>query len=430
MQKPQPVPGFLFGKKLCTRVFFYPSRYAMRMRERQMLPQAGSGEIQPIARNPFESRVQKARKRFGGLQTALERVDPDHFMPVLAGRGGEHLVFEVPKKDLPDALRDVVVKVNYLKSLDAIKARAEGDEWKIERADEDMRDEVRRREESIRELRKFFGHHAVPAQQLMIREVPVSSEVVRMLHVNMPEDVPECAPAIIVVQRRLDLPKEKKGTAFLEVTGYYPEQRFASPEGTSLAVREVYDDAHDLFVGAMAPEDIDQEEAIEDIRDMFPVLRDAVSRVEEEKRLPDEKRTFTHALRAFVSNLVRYTKNTGIALDLAGKNNVVFLKEGADWQPKLLDVLPIGQVMLKDLEEVVSRLKYQMKEHGGYAALSSEDASCAVNPLNTVRIINALAILADVPDRVDVEGLQDIEPVVWREGLANYFKPEIRDVAR
>ena len=117
---------------------FVFERYVLcraQMRYHRIMPSPETS--QATERNPFvvEKRREHSREKFGdALVDAIEESaswkkwrtwtwspresnEPAALLasgqlPVLAGKGGEHLVFEVAKKGDPTKLRDVVVKVN------------------------------------------------------------------------------------------------------------------------------------------------------------------------------------------------------------------------------------------------------------------------------------------------------------------------------
>ncbi|MBU2566933.1 hypothetical protein KKG46_05255 [Patescibacteria group bacterium] len=65
--------------------------------------------------------------------------------------------------------------------------------------------------------------------------------------------------------------------------------------------------------------------------------------LDREKRLAEfeyicaEDTKFKEALKDFVSRAMEYTINTGMMVDLVGRNNVVFLKKDSNWDYKIID---------------------------------------------------------------------------------------------
>jgi hypothetical protein len=320
----------------------------------------------------------------------------------LIAKGGEHLVFEL--EDPKHA--HVVYKINYLESRGVFDAWFRGP-GQYNEAVRYMREDMMAQQERLRQLRQYFGRDAVPVQRLMVRDVPLTRQVIeqfdpRFTSVNVP--LPDHIPAWVSIQKHLELPKEKT----VSLNGYYPEYYLNHAKGAvdRIAKERKYDDAHDALVGyePLDGEPVDHLEQVEKILDMYPTLVSVGIQI-----LQDP--TFKTALQKAVRDMIAYTKGTGIAMDLNGQNNVLLLEENGEWKLKMPDPLFSGdQPKMADLEYAASSLE------------KDEDLQDAVvrrvfNPLNTLRVINALAILAEIPDRLEIPGVRDIPPRRWRENI-------------
>lgn len=374
-----------------------------------------SFEQQPVSSsttNPFRSVEQsrsQSRSRFGlneqWLLKEIEQLQPTDYEPILAGKGGEHLVFELPvrpnadpKKRAPERVRNVVVKINVTQTLDHFSFEDLKDAQRTERGLERMEDAMAEREERLEELREHFGRDAVPAQRFFIADVPVSREIFRKLR---PDWLPEktslpfrTIPAWVEVQRRVDLDPDTT----ISLNGTYLESDY-SPLATleRHESEKLYALAHEVLTGMsdLSPE---RQRAIA-LR-VYPNLKNVDARMREP--------AFGEALQNFVEKLISYSEKTHDAMDLMGKNNLVLTKTADGWKPKLLDVLHVDDFSFDDFDVAVRAAKSAKR-------ISSEIAGGVYNAMNTVRVINALAILANVPDRLRVDALDEASAAGWKE---------------
>jgi hypothetical protein len=213
------------------------------------------------------------------------------------------------------------------------------------------------------------------------------------------------------LQRYLDLPKDKT----VSLTGYYPESsynRYHKDQKKRLA--SIYEPAHDVLIGKSV-DHLDPEEERQLILDMYPGLHAVAEKVEDDS-------TFAAALQSAVKNMIRYTNETRVALDLAGGGNVVLVQGERGWELKMPDPLPLGDFTLEDIV-VASR----QVRRGDVMDASVTNAN-VFNALNTVRVINALAILSGLPEeaRLRIPELSEVPASAW----ASIFGVETRKVMK
>jgi len=381
--------------------------------------------------NPFEERKALSRSHFGEefVSDVEKRVAEEMELlsrvprkkgeaasvldtgvqPVLGGVGGEHLVFDLAKKNAPEKIRDVVVKVNVNRSLGLFRFGILHDAAAIGHGEETMDEEMEARKKKLTELRSYFGKDSVPVQRFLICDMPVSKQIIDgwdRLH-RRPSHrhwVPEGAalnvktiPAWVEVQRRIDLDPKKT----VSLNGTYFEHA-SSPLG-KLPPKEserIYAQAHDLLVGHT---DLDPEEQRHIVLSVYPSLEGVA------KRLDDP--VFVKGLRDMVRTLIRYSKETDTPLDLMGKNNIVLTETAQGWKPKLLDPLLPDDRVFGDFGTAVARAKKGWILDGGLR-------NGVFNAMNTVRVINALAILSGIPDRLQIKDLEEIPAAGWRRIMA------------
>lgn len=371
-----------------------------------------------IRRTALEKRRDSARGKYGTIQNEIDALLTGDLFPTVIGMGGEHLVVEVSERDMPEKLRDVVIKVNYRQTIPYLHAVIGGDPNQIDQAMEDMEDEIKDRRALLSELREYFGFDAVPAQKMLIRDVPVSSDLIKKMDpslegVNYP--LPYSIPALVNVQRRFDLPENGEGDTFVSLTGYYPEKIFFKHVNDRKNADRRYDIAHDTLVGKHV--NAKPEEVKKCVLDLYPELGMVSRLVSEDLKYAEEDREFTRALRKTVKAMIAFSRETLVVLDLAGRNNVVLIKNSDDWELKMLDALPLEDTALTSLQEVIDDVTERGRDDEEYS-LSYKEVGQAFNPLNTVRVINALALLAGADERIELEGLKEIPASAWRHGFA------------
>lgn len=392
-------------------------RYAGAMPHAERIPHEESKRtVKQGAGNPFTEPKKESAKPPStpreDIFASIKRITPDVYAPrkwisktrkeipeIAAprpiGKGGEHLVFEFPDPKHSD----VVMKVNFHQTLPVLRAYTQG-EIERKKARENMEEAMVERRSQLHELREDFGHAAVPVQRFLIQDVPVSRDVVERLYPGWLSErtaVPSTLPAWVAFQRRLEFDPEKT----VSLTGYYPEQRNRREERTE-EFDNVYDVGHDILIGKET--DLDPEEQRNIVLDMYPGLQKVGEKA-------DSDPGFTEKLQETVRKLISYTETTMTALDLAGKNNVVLMQGEKGWELKMPDALPVEDLALDDLQHASNAL-----QRGGH--LTEKDASTPLNVLNTVRVINALALLAGVPERLRVDGLDAVPASTWRKEFA------------
>lgn len=395
----------------------------MKSLERMPSPPPISDDDRPTGRIPVSAQMRIAHKRDVAaervgrpLYESVSKVVPkshrsertgreEFYTPTLIAQGGEHLVFEFENPEH----EDVVYKVNFYKTLPVLYAALRGPK-QLEEGKRYLKEDIEEQQSKMRELRRYFGHDAVPVQRYMVRDVPISKDVVQALSPHLKEydgPLPEKIPAWVTVQRRLELDPR---TSF-SLNGYYPEKAmkayieantdyFKNPD----AYEELYDAAHDVLMGYLPPgsAELDEQERQSLALIMFPDLFPLASKIASE---PEVKTR----LQEIVRRMIAYTEETGNAMDLAGRNNVAMLSEGGTWKLKMPDPLHAETVpMLGDVSATARLLAENKYVPQGLAGK-------AMNALNTVRVINALALLAGIPERIDVQDSLMVEPKKWRE---------------
>jgi hypothetical protein len=330
------------------------------------------------------------------LYHSVQKIAGDTYEPRLIGKGGEHLVFKFEDPKHPDT----VYKVNYLATAALFNARASGPKDEAQ-ARESLDREILRRSHRTRELKDYFGHRAVPVQRYMVRDLPVNADTIKnlipSLNINQ-NDLPEKIPAWVTVQRKIDIPPEKK----LSLNGIYPEFSLdTSHEGD----RRLYNSVNQILLNqTLSSETPDDPELQKDyICHGYQNLKTIREKAEQDPE-------FLVALKKVAKQLVQYMQETGNALDLAGKDNLIMIDDETGWNLKMLDPLLNSDVNLTDLIITIRHLRKDKK-------IPRIEKITALNALNTMRITNALALIADIPDRVRL-----VDPLSENLNLNNFIE--------
>jgi hypothetical protein len=348
--------------------------------------------------NPFvladEWREEKMRREVPGtvpedLYWVVDELLEQEHEPQLFAKGSEHLVFRFKEKG-------VVAKVNYQESWWAYQALLNHDKAGLDEALRQM--EMRRVEhqKKLKDLEWFFGRSAVPRQRVFIAEVPVSAKVANELGAELVEgDGPEKVPAWISIQRAVDL---ESGEA-VTLGGYYLEKAvMASDEPQDLMNYKL---VHDLLV--------DTDKTADDST-VYRLVRLMEGLDGVERRLSRDP-TFRPALQDAVRRMIDYSTATSEVLDLAGLDNVVLVREGSGWKLKLIDPLAASDCNYRSLR--TASLKLAAGEE-----LDGEEVMEACYAMNTLRVINALAILSGIPERLDIPEVRRVSAKGWFDALA------------
>lgn len=365
-----------------------------------------------IVENPFEKRHKMAKASsevtFGAdLIKAVEMLKPAAYDPLLIGKGGEHLVFEIPKKDLPEKYRDVVAKVNFHRAHKLLHqyalAAKEADPIKAvqiqEAAVAELYAEKREFETDIKQMRDYLGADTGPRIKVFIQQMPVNRLILKTLGIEWPEDepLPEMIPVWVSVQRRLDY----ASSDYIPLRGYYAEYEHAALLKLPPEEQErIYNIANTVLVDPESPAQVDEVE-MEAVLVTYPNLRSI-------KMVAEMEPVFQEKLKDTVKRLVKYTNEVGTILDFAGLDNIFLMNGEEGWKLQTPDALLPNKTKLSDLQKAVEDF---------LAHKQPSETARVFNALNTLRVVNALAMIAGIPDRVVVKDIERVPANAWRTFL-------------
>jgi hypothetical protein len=351
--------------------------------------------------NPFDPVVQAKEWREKREQRELPGTVPEDLYwaidellkprhePQFFARGSEHLVFRLKNKGF-------VVKINYQESWWAYQALSHHDPASLEQALRHM--EMGRREyrKRLKELEMFFGREAVPRQRVLLAQVPVSSEVANALGTDVEEgEGPAQVPAWVLVQRAVELDPKKT----VALGGYYLEQAvLASDEPQDL---ENYGLIHDALAD---PKSSANKPLVMRLEHLMDDLKIVIAKLEGDP-------SFKPALQETVRQMIEYSATTGETMDLAGRDNVVLVQSGGGWKLKLLDPLASSDCGFGDLRQAAQKLAEGEE-------LDDDEAARAHFAMNTLRVINALAMISGITERLDMPEVRRVSAKRWFEVLS------------
>ncbi len=329
--------------------------------------------------------------------TGLEHPTLAKYQPVFMAAGGEHVVYEIPGHP------DIVVKAELHPTIHQIRQNARQG-LPLDHITEMHKLLARAylQEQTLvqQKMVTAFGREHLPQQKAFLKKVPVSEAILKAA--KMPKEYPGPREvwSMIKVQKR----EKELADDHFTLTFEYAEGRTEDPELYRRATKA-------LVWGEESDEEIEVEGRdyylqAQDQGELFKLLYDSEDDVELREQLAE-----------FTQKAIAYTQNTGEILDLAGEDNVAFVKKGGHWTYRLIDAAAYGKYA--ESSQLSLRKLAQGKE------LSEEEAFGLYNTVNYVRTINGTALFLGLPDRIKIipPDLQDVEidlqPALLRE-LARY----------
>ncbi len=327
------------------------------------------------------------------------------YNPKFAGRGGEHLVFTIPGHE------KIVFKVAHnmiVATLHDVESR-EGSGGVL--AERTLRHQAVVARAKLADIEEFFGREHMARQRVSTMNLPIPAHILRDLYNEdlLPSGQDSVTlPVVVRIQEAIDL---RERETLLDLTSSYAEEKLSDDPGEL----ELYSQGSDQWVlNRESPKNFD--------RKTFSSCLQSPS-LEKVIVLAETDAQFRETLSDFVSRAIEYSQNTYEFLDLAGKNNVVFMKSGESWQHLLIDAAYPGAdtgMLLRGQQALYSYIT-------GQIALSEEDVYALYNVLNYTRTINALADALGMSERIHLlhEDILSEATVDWKE-LRRYLLTRIK----
>lgn len=321
----------------------------------------------------------------------------DQYRPEFLGKGGEHLVYTLPGHDR------IVFKVHheYISALleEALSRNTANAEF-IERRLRGLAHMVQRRQN---ELSNFFGKEHLVRQRATPMKLPFSRGVLEdLLKEKMPpmeESLIEL-PVVARIQEKVDF-SDPAIEQVLDVTSSYAEK----------SVGEDPDSLRNYAQGS--------EQWVLDHSSGSPFDPRLFSECQHSTALDallkemEQDSDLKEVVKDFVTKAVTYSEDSLEILDLAGKDNVVFLKTKEGWKYLLIDAVYPGVDTGILLNGQRALYKYAVDKQ----ELDGAEAHDLYNVLNYTRTINGLAHAVGVEERIHLFNEADFEgkTIDWDE---------------
>jgi len=318
-------------------------------------------------------------------QEQIEKYDPK-----VAGYGGENIVYTLHGHP------DVVVKAE----MDPLLAQIEGPDSDMdENADNQivrLQKSLAKENASYNELRTYFGNEHVPTTRRYVLNVPVSKDTLSAIYKAKRRSVPDVEvktnelPTIVAIQENVP---QITGDKSLDVRGGFAELRKpADMLPNTESYKKAYETAtQDLVCNPESGAAFDLDQFLIIHPDLRPLIAQA-----------DTNPLLKEPLEDFVKKGMKYSKETGNGLDLAGKKNILFFeKPDQSWNYKLVDALsPHSEKVLQRAEGLMEKVAKEPLVDGEPFALTGA--------VNYVRIMNGLAKYLDIDEHLEMPHGQDI----------------------
>ena len=298
----------------------------------------------------------------------------------LLGRGGENFVYDIP--DDPSIVGRVAIE-----PLIAQLAETEGLPGTTAR--EKLQATLAAENATYDELCTYFGNEQVPQMTSYVRRIPTSRKFLEEVHEAKGRAMQDGAPTptdmltIVAIQEKVP---EINNDNSLDVQSGFAERRnpaYTLPDN----FEQDYEDATQSLIcnPESATFDLDQFLII------HPQLAPIVKQAETIPQLKD-------SLKDFVQKAIRYSKETGKALDLFGPKNILFFENSENsWNYKLVDAIPPPNQQ-KSLE----RVEGLMEKVTTNEPLDDDEKFFLTCAVNYARSLNGLAKYLGVEDRITI----------------------------
>ncbi|MFZ6015737.1 MAG: hypothetical protein ACOYUZ_05290 [Patescibacteria group bacterium] len=311
----------------------------------------------------------------------------------LIGKGGEHIVFE----DL--RYPNYVLKVDFIESLPVLYAQAK-DEDAIEKSVRDLHQKAKEHGDRIKRLQSYFSSDSVPTELVCVKYLPLNQKIVKSVlrdrNIEIPKKlvVPESMPVLCTLQHKIDLPKKEDRVDLY--SSYAELNRTISIDN--------YSEGHRLLAGAHGIGPAEHSSRLKIILSIYPSLKKMIDLCAQDNLLKA-------SLADYAKRAMKYSVATNEIIDMAGGGNVMFLKlEHGGWNPFLMDALSPPELNFDLIRKTAAMIKHEQD-------IDVRTKANTLNVINYIRFANALAIIAQIPNRLEVRGMTDIPPHGWHNGL-------------
>lgn len=302
-------------------------------------------------------------------QTLLDRYKPE---PISGG--AEHVVFRIPNHPT------IVVKVEHNRLYQKLAAKDYAPYSDAERAA--LGQERNRR---AKELARYFGPRAL-AQKVGVAHLPIPPYI-RAQFLKHDPGVPEELDLVATVQIASRGIGQEEALSFTEPAAYPVEPQPDETKDGALAA---------WAIGSKA---LSPRETGVLLAKRFPGFSQKVWEIRDTS-------WGEQVLREFVQSAIRYSRETGEAMDLIGSNNVVFFRnEKARWEFECLDTLFKRPRLLAKARRILEEAAADPSR-----SLQEDELDELVFAVQYVEMVNAVAVMVGSPERLfpwsDIPGVE------------------------
>lgn len=308
----------------------------------------------------------------------------DKYKPEFLARGGEHLVYTIPEHP------NVVVKASWHKIKDILHHAYTKDFVMTENeiksyVEENYKEDILKKNLEAGNLQEYFGSKHTLTERRYLMSVPITQEILQRLFQDdyLGRELSENTKNISSVWTHISIQKftkEAQNPNRLSLCfGGYPEWYPVNlNEYEEITNSLVSGESDKISVGKFLEfQDLSKEK----------YLSKLVENTSVDESIKD-------TLIDFIKLAIKYTKEKGQTLALAGEDNVIFYKENSAWTYLLIDAIPIPtEPIYKRAEEIIF--------NAGDSIIESDKATI-FRCLNYVRVINGVAMALNVPDRLSM----------------------------
>ncbi len=367
------------------------------------------------------------------LHDALKNLLDSHQLILPLAKGGNQLVFALheQKRHTGEVReRQIVAKLQARLMENEMTKYVLGTQTR-EDIIKELEEYQKRAKQHDTDLREMFGTGAVLPSRSLIMDVPVSEELYiemsrgdrekrekkrNMIASALAEGrpFPSSFPALIEIQPRHD-EKEELLDREIPLTSHYMGEHFPGlSDPTSKDRVAEYQRALKLLT-----------EKSEDVYPLPGDLESVLTVYPDLERLQIEasvNKKVKTKLGEFAKQCIRFVNEKGMVLDLAGHRNTFLEKTPSSVRVRMMDPLYGDEESLFAFTDTVGALRsFSVKGATERKEISTGAVYNAYNVLHMVCMINAYAMIAEIPERLEIPGLSDVDPKIWLQ----HFEREI-----
>lgn len=327
----------------------------------------------------------------------------------LLGSGSESLVFKLRHPiDGQDHTREssLVLKAIVDRTVKNLDEDIPPTQAQLAALVEELEAEKMAMEAELELVRGAFGE-ALPRTRFRVVSVPIAPALIKAYRpewIKSDRKLPKRIPVLLAVQKRIEWKDN-----YLKIQGNVnPSRDFFLHSN-----KEVQDGFCDVYRMITRPDPQgDRGAATDTIKQVYPEIGHALGQLASEEQRGDKR--IRPAFCQAIQSMIKFVNKSRIPVDVAGEKNFVLQQDGAtgNWEMKCIDPLPIEHERMDELTEAIQLLAAEQNPQ-----LRRRVQERLAFILNTVLVLNGYAMCLGLADRIDVKGLESIQPEAWLRNL-------------